>query len=404
MYSVAFEAVRKVDTAFIVIIGISLLILLFITFLMVYFLIRYRKSKNPVPSDIRGNTLLEIIWTTIPVLIVLSMFYFGWSGFKALRTVPKDATKISVKARMWSWLFEYGNGKKSNKLYVPLNKSILLELTSEDVIHSFYVPAFRIKMDTVPGMSTYAWLKAEKEGEFDIFCAEYCGRGHANMLSKLIVMPEDKFYAWLKEGEEAVQEARQILDTYGCLSCHSLDGTVLVGPSLKDIFGKEVTVLEDGKEKKIKVDGEYFKESVFFPEKKIVKGFDASMPSYDGQISDVELDKIIHYLGEDYFEDNKSEHNDKGKQLVETEGCMSCHSTDGSIIVGPSFKGLINRQTNIKRDGKLISITADEDYLYNSIVKPDKDIVDGFDNIMPPYNHLSEEEIESIVKYLESLK
>ena len=399
MYSLSFSPVAKIDFAFIFIIGISFLILAFVTFLMVYFLIKYRRSKNPEPSLIEGNTLLEIVWTAIPLLIVFFMFYFGWSGLKALRNVPDDAIKVTVKARMWSWLFEYENGKKSNRLYVPLNEPILLELTSEDVIHSFYAPAFRIKMDTVPGMKTYTWFKAEKLGKYDILCAEYCGRGHANMLSKIIVKPKNQFDEWLKEGGKHVAEGKSLFENYGCSSCHSVNGEKLSGPDLIDIIGKETLVIKDGKEVKIIIDEDYFKESLFFPEKEIVKGYEAIMPSYDGQITEEEMEKIIEYLGGEGEEMKES----KGHEVAETEGCLSCHSTDGSILVGPSFKGLYNRKVNVKIDKEMETIKADEDYIVDSIQEPSKYIVDGFDNTMPPYKNLSDDEMQDLLEYIKSL-
>jgi cytochrome c oxidase subunit 2 len=399
MYSLSFNPVEKIDFAFLFIIGVSFAILAFITFLMIYFLIRYRRSKNPEPAQIEGNTILEITWTVVPLIIVFFMFYFGWSGLKALRNVPEDAFKVTVKARMWSWLFEYENGKKSNKLYVPVNRPVLLELTSEDVIHSFYAPAFRIKIDTVPGMKTYAWFKPEKIGEYDILCAEYCGRGHANMLSKIIVKPENQFVAWLKEGGKHVAEGKNLFENYGCSSCHSVNGEKLEGPNLRDIIGRETTIIRKGKELKIVVDDNYFKESVFFPEKEIVKGYNAIMPSYDGQISEEELEKIIEYLGGEGNEKEES----KGYEIAEREGCFSCHSTDGSLIVGPTFKGLLNRTTKVKSGKSLKTIKADEDYIVDSILEPSEYIVDGFDNIMPSYKNLSDEEIKNLLDYIKSI-
>ena len=366
---------------------------------MIYFLVKYRRSKNPEPAQIEGNVFLEITWTIIPIIIVFFMFYFGWSGLKALRNVPEGAIRIDVKARMWSWLFEYENGKKSNKLYVPLDKPILLELTSEDVIHSFYAPAFRIKIDVVPGMKTYTWFRPEKIGEYEILCAEYCGRGHADMHSKIVALDENKFYAWLKEGGEHVSEGKALFENYGCSSCHALNGQKLIGPDLKNIIGKETILIKDGKEIKKVIDENYFRESVFFPEKEVVKGFDPVMPSYDGQISEEELDRIIEYLGGEGEEQKEV----KGHEIAEREGCFSCHTTDGSVSVGPSFKGLFNSKQKIKNDKMIKTITADEDYIIDSILNPSEYIVDGFDNIMPPYKDLTDNEIKALVDYIKSL-
>jgi cytochrome c oxidase subunit 2 len=178
-----------------------------------------------------------------------------------------------------------------------------------------------------------------------------------------------------------------------------VSGEKLSGPDLKDVIGKETLVTKDGKEVKIIVDEDYFKESVYFPEKEIVKGYNAIMPSYDGQITEVELEKIIEYLGGEGEEKNES----KGHEIAETEGCLSCHSTDGSIIVGPSFKGLYNNNVKVKVGKKIKAIKADEDYIVDSILEPSKYIVDGYDNTMPPYKNLSDDEIEDLLEYIKSL-
>jgi cytochrome c oxidase subunit 2 len=193
-------AVQGVDLTFWYILGISMVLLTGITVVMVWFVIKYRRSKNPVASDIRDNYLLEIIWTIVPTLIALSMFYFGWQSYLGLRTVPKGAMEIEVSAQKYAWIFVYQNDKESeNELVVPVGKAIKLKISSVDVIHSFYLAAFRIKVDAVKGMPTYAWFFADKVGEYDIQCAEYCGIGHSTMLAKLRIVPEDEFQAWLAE-------------------------------------------------------------------------------------------------------------------------------------------------------------------------------------------------------------
>lgn len=190
--------VQGVDQAFWYILGISMILLFGITVVMVYFVVKYRRSVSPVASDIRDNYKLEIIWTIVPTLIALSMFYIGWNSYMGLRTVPKDAMKIEVSAQMFSWLFIYDNDKESeNLLVVPVGKAIKLNIKSVDVIHSFFLPAFRIKVDAVKGMPTYAWFLADKVGEYDIQCAEYCGVNHSAMLAKLKIVSQAEFDAWL---------------------------------------------------------------------------------------------------------------------------------------------------------------------------------------------------------------
>jgi cytochrome c oxidase subunit 2 len=166
--------VEGVDLAFTIILGASIFFLIAITIVMIYFVLRYRKSRNPEASQIHGNNRLEIIWTVIPTILVLVMFYYGWMGYKPMREVPDDAIPIKVYGQMWSWSYEYENGKISDKLVVPLDKAVKLDLISRDVLHSFYIPAFRIKEDVVPGYENYMWFIAQEEGTYDVFCAEYC--------------------------------------------------------------------------------------------------------------------------------------------------------------------------------------------------------------------------------------
>jgi cytochrome c oxidase subunit II len=195
--------VQGVDQAFWYILGISIILLLGITVVMVYFVVKFRRSKNPVASDIRDNYPLEIVWTVIPTLIALSMFYVGWSSYTGLRTVPEDAMEIAVEAQKWSWLFIYDNDKETeNELVVPVGRAIKLNITSLDVVHSFFLPAFRIKVDAVRGMQTYAWFYADKVGEYDIECAEYCGVDHSAMVGLLKIIPEKEFDVWLEKDSD----------------------------------------------------------------------------------------------------------------------------------------------------------------------------------------------------------
>ena len=192
--------VQGVDQAFWYILGISVVLLFGITVVMVYFVVKYRRSKNPVASDIRDNYKLEIIWTIVPTLIALSMFVIGWSSYVGLRTVPKDAMEIEVLAQQYSWLFVYSNDKETeNELVVPVGRAVKLNISSLDVLHSFYLPAFRIKVDAVRGMPTYAWFFADQLGEYDIQCTEYCGVDHSAMIAKLKIIPEKEFEAWLEK-------------------------------------------------------------------------------------------------------------------------------------------------------------------------------------------------------------
>lgn len=185
---------------FIYIIVFSLVILVSITAVMIFFVIRYRRDKNPQPSDIRGSWKAEFIWMAVPTLIALSMFYFGWESFLGLRAVPPGALNIDVQAMQFSWVFIYPNKKQSEgDLVVPQGKPIKLNLTSLDVIHGFYVPSFRIKIDVLKGMTTYTWFYADRIGEYPIFCTQYCGVGHANMRGTVRIVTEPEYNEWLNK-------------------------------------------------------------------------------------------------------------------------------------------------------------------------------------------------------------
>lgn len=199
----ASDYAQTVDNSFIYIVTISVIILLGVTFAMIYFVIRYSRKRNPKPSNIEGNLALEVVWVTIPTLLALSMFYYGFTTFAELRKVPQGAMTVKVTGQMWKWSFEYENGKKYDTLYVPVHRPVKLELTSLDVVHSFYIPSFRIKEDVVPGKKDYLVFTANNTGKYQVECAEYCGMNHAYMLNKVIVIPEDQFASWLNENSNA---------------------------------------------------------------------------------------------------------------------------------------------------------------------------------------------------------
>ncbi|HEX2960227.1 MAG TPA: cytochrome c oxidase subunit II [Ignavibacteriales bacterium] len=198
---------QTVDNTFIYIVTISVIILLGVTFAMIYFVIRYSRKRNPKPSNIEGNLALEVIWITVPTLLALSMFYYGFTAFSELRKVPKGAMTVKVTGQMWKWSFEYANGKKYDTLYVPVHTPVKLELSSLDVVHSFYIPSFRIKEDAVPGKKDYLVFTANNTGVYQVECAEYCGMNHAYMLNKVIVIPQEDFAGWLNENSNEPSSA-----------------------------------------------------------------------------------------------------------------------------------------------------------------------------------------------------
>jgi cytochrome c oxidase subunit II len=294
--------VDKVDFSFYFIIGISVILLIAVTVVMIMFAIKYSRKRNPKATQIEGDTRLEILWTVIPTILVLAMFYFGWTGYVPLRNVPDDAMKVDVTGRMWSWTFEYENGKKNDRLVVPLGQAVVLNMTSLDVVHSFYVPAFRVKEDVNPGGESYLWFEAQELGSYDIYCAEYCGLRHSYMITKLDVVPQEEFDAWVVEGfdpnkeKDPIQEGYEITRSNGCIGCHSTDGSVIVSSSFKGLYGSTRTVVTDGEERQITIDDAYIKKSILDPGADLVKGIQPVMPPYAGTISNEDIDKILMYI------------------------------------------------------------------------------------------------------------
>jgi cytochrome c oxidase subunit 2 len=288
-----------VDRVFLYILVVTVSLLCLITFLMIYFVIRYQKRRNPQPVDIHENIWLEIVWTIVPTLLVLTMFFYGLTGFNFLKRAPEGAMKVKVIARQWSWLFEYENGMRSTELRVPIGKPVNLSLTSEDVIHGFYAPAFRIKQDVVPGMVNHLWFQPTQVGSFDVLCTQYCGLQHAKMATQIVVLPEDEFNRWYQEGKKE-KEAKapaggsQLFREKGCQACHSIDGTPLVGPTLKGLFGKTVAVITDGKERQVVADDTYLRKSLLEPNADVVKGFPPVMPPE--KMADEELAALVDYI------------------------------------------------------------------------------------------------------------
>jgi cytochrome c oxidase subunit 2 len=302
---------QGVNTAFVVILAVCFFFLIGLTIVLLIFIYRYNSKRHPVAEQIEGNNKLEVLWTVIPILIVIAMFYYGWIGWTPLYSnAPKDAIPIKTIGRMWNWRFEYENGKKTDTLFIPQGKPVVLDLVSVDVIHSFYIPAFRIKMDVIPGRDMKVWFVGNAPGNYDIFCAEFCGLQHSSMFTAVKVMPRDQYDKWYIDttavanaasasGAAATPAAagEKVYRSIGCMACHSIDGSQMTGPTFKGAFGHEVTVVAGGKEKKLTVDEAYIKHSILEPNTEIVKGFNANlMQSYKGQLSDKEIADLIEFI------------------------------------------------------------------------------------------------------------
>ena len=298
--------VHGVDKAFLVVLSISFFFLIGLTVVMIYFMYRYNNKRNPVATQIHGSTTLEIVWTVIPFLLTMVMFYYGWAGWKPMQKAPKDAMKVTVYARMWNFSYEYENGKRTDTLYLPKDKPVKLNLKAMDVLHSLYIPAFRVKQDMVPNKeNNFMWFEPQRVGMYEIYCAEYCGLQHSYMYSYVKVMEDSAFQSFIAdtamvasaEIDSPTATGKRIMQNIGCFACHTLDGTKLVGPSFKGIWGAEHTVVTGKETRKVTVDEEYIKRSIYDPNADVVEGFmKGLMVSYQGQLSEDDIKSITEYL------------------------------------------------------------------------------------------------------------
>jgi len=269
---------------------------------MMYFALKYkRKTANDKTAYITHDTRLEVLWSAIPLFIFMVVFAWGWVIFHDMRSMPADALEIQVTGKQWAWTAEYKNGVKSVDIVVPVNRNVKIVLAAEDVLHSFYVPSFRIKQDAIPGRYTNLWFNATKLGEFHVFCAEYCGTSHSGMITRLKVVTQEDFEKWLITESEVgalpiAERGKKYFETRACASCHNADNPAAkVGPSLYQLFGKEETMVDGST---VKVDENYLRESIMEPQAKHVKGFPnpSPMPSYQGQLSESELAALIEFI------------------------------------------------------------------------------------------------------------
>jgi len=289
-----------VDWLFYFILGVSTFFFLLIVGLMVVFIVRYRRreGRGAEPST-SHNTALEVTWTAIPVVVVIVIFIFGFKGFLDMATPPGNAYEIQVEAQKWSWSFTYPTGYVDSNLHVPVNRPVKLVMRSADVIHSLYVPAFRIKRDVVPGRYATAWFEATQPGEYDLFCAEYCGTSHSDMLAHVVVHPPGEFETWLAKASDfldtmtPVEAGRKLFQVRGCQQCHSVDGSARIGPTMLGVFGHEQQLVTG---ERVVADENYLRRSVLEPAAQVVAGYDPVMPTYQGRLNDREIDALVEYL------------------------------------------------------------------------------------------------------------
>ena len=372
-----------VDQAFWINFWISIVLGLSVIVPMLYFAWKYRESnvKDEDISAVTHNATLEIAWTAIPTAMLMVLFYYGYSSMRALRTMPAEAQSIvmQVEGKKWSWNHTYpanSNGfiHKTAELYVPKGENIILKMRAplDDVIHSYFVPAFRMKEDVVPGRLTKQWFNSEVIGDYDVECAEYCGTNHSYMYSKIHVMEKADYYTWFNSEDSkplayatGASKGQELFENNGCASCHSIDTPdILVGPSLMGITSRKSM--------------QYLKDAIINPDKDIAEGFSAGVMGAV-EMNDDDIKEMFSYINTAVVA--------KGKEIVESNGCTGCHTIDGTISAGPSFKGMGSK---------------DISYITDAIRKPNKDIAEGFSPMMPATN-MSDEDIAEVVKLFKAL-
>ena len=268
---------------------------------MIYFVYKYRRrSASDKTPRITHNNFLEFLWSFIPLVIFMLFFAWGWQVYHQMRAMPQNALEIHIFGKQWAWEVQYKSGvAASNMIVVPVDTDVKLIMTSKDVLHSFYVPSFRIKQDVIPGRYTTLWFNSTKLGEFHIFCAEYCGTSHSGMIGTLKVVSREDYDKWLEEESKfstlpLAERGQKLFQIKACASCHSVaDKSVKVGPALFQKFGQ----VEHTSAGEVPVNEDYVRESVLNPNAKVVKGFNPNvMPSFQGQLNESELLALIEYI------------------------------------------------------------------------------------------------------------
>jgi cytochrome c oxidase subunit 2 len=287
----------QVDGLYFYLVLVSAFFSLLIGLLVIVFAIRYRRrSESELPNGIEGSLRLELAWTLIPLAISMTFFAWGAKIFFAMNRPPNDAMQIYIVGKQWMWKIQHLDGQREiNELHIPVGRSVRATMTSEDVIHSFFIPEFRIKRDVVPGRYQSMWFHPTKPGEFHIFCSQYCGTKHSAMIGRVVVMEPAAFQAWLSGGsgsESLASAGAKLFQQHACNTCHRNDSQAR-GPNLEGLFGKQVH-LQDGRT--VVVDEQYVRESILNPQAKMVAGYQPIMPTFQGLISEEGLLQLVAYI------------------------------------------------------------------------------------------------------------
>jgi len=285
----------SVDYLYAVLILVSAFFTGLVFFLILAFCIRYRRSANPESQPVQQSTGLELFWTAIPLLITIVLFIWGATVYVKGETPPDDAEQVYVVGKQWMWKIQHPEGRREiNELHVPVGKDVKLTLTSQDVIHSFYVPAFRMKQDAVPGQYHTMWFRATRTGTFHLFCAEFCGTNHSRMIGRIVVLGEEDYEKWLAGTNELdpIEAGKQLFTEFDCISCHGT-GQRARCPTLGGLYGSYVALEGGGR---AFFDEIYIRESVLDPNAKVAAGFEPIMPSFKGQLNEEQILDLMAYI------------------------------------------------------------------------------------------------------------
>jgi cytochrome c oxidase subunit 2 len=288
---------QEMDLLYLFITAVSAFFTVLVAFLVVFFAFKYRRRQpNEVGADIHGSLALELTWTIIPLVLAMIMFVWGADLFFRLARPPRDAMNVFVVGKQWMWKVQHEEGvREVNELHVPVGRPVRITLGSEDVLHDYFIPAFRVKMDAVPGKWTTMWFTATQKGEYHIFCAEYCGTKHSSMIGRVVAMEPQDYEVWLAGGKSAgspVQTGERLFTDLACITCHKPDATGR-GPALRGVFGSRVA-LADGRT--VVADEQYLRESIMQPAAKVVRGYQPTMPTFQGMVSEENLMRLVAYL------------------------------------------------------------------------------------------------------------
>jgi cytochrome c oxidase subunit 2 len=434
----------SIDTTLFITLIISGIFFIAITVFMAVAVMRFRHKEGAKAHYQPESKKLEFWLIVVTSIGIAAMLAPGLVVYNDFIRVPKNAYELEVVAQQWQWAFRFAgqDGKlgktdikfvdatnplgldpkdpfgqddvliKNNEVRLPLDRPVKVLLRSKDVLHNFYVPQIRSKMDMVPGMVSYFWFTPTKTGKYEVLCAEFCGVGHYNMRGQMIVEEQGAFDQWLnsqptfaqtlataaKPGQDSVLErGRQLAEQYGCGACHSQDGSTRLGPGWKGLYGR-TEQLADGTS--VQVDEAYLKQSILDPQARLVQGYPPVMVAYT--LNDDELGALVALIkslgiapqtsgsGEDLAT--------QGQRVAESLGCMACHSVDGSKGVGPSWQGLYGEPVTFA-DGT--SIKADEGYIKDSILDPGARIVKGYAAVMPAFTP-SDQELNALIAFIKS--